>query len=80
MRRWTKKNGHTYYGYKNHVLVDKDTKFIDCYEVTQASVHDSRVFEDLLSEEPLARTWVGLRNLCYNIRRLKSLEPSLTTA
>ena len=158
--RWTKKNGQTYYGYKNHVLADRETKFIDCYEVTEASRHDSQVFEELLpavppgdrrvwadsayrSEETIrnlekrgyepkishkgtraakltprqmdvnrtcskvrsrvehvfgtmhmempehrmrcigirrARTWVGLRNLCYNIRRLKSLEPSLAAA
>ena len=40
--RWTKKNGETFYGYKNHAKVDTKSKFIDNYEVTDASVHDSQ--------------------------------------
>lgn len=46
--RWTKKNGNTRYGYKNHISVDAEYKFIRCYAVTDASVHDSQVFEELL--------------------------------
>jgi len=46
--RWTKKNGKSYFGYKNHISVDAGHKFIRCYEVTDASVHDSRVFTELL--------------------------------
>ena len=41
--RWTKKNDERYYGYKNHVNVDQDTKRIECFEVTPASVHDNLV-------------------------------------
>ena len=26
-----------------------------------------------------AQTWIGLRNLCYNMRRLSYLEPPVTT-
>ncbi len=48
--RWTKKRGVSYYGYKNHVNVDAKNKFIRGYEVTDASVHDSRVFEEMLDE------------------------------
>jgi IS5 family transposase len=48
--RWTKKNGKSYYGYKNHVSVDVKHKFIRGYAVTDASVHDSQVFEELLDE------------------------------
>jgi len=48
--RWTKKNGQTYYGYKNHVKADPGTKLITNYVVTDASVHDSQVLEDLLEE------------------------------
>jgi IS5 family transposase len=48
--RWTKKNGKTYYGYKNHVDIDVKHKFIRGYAVTDASVHDSQVFEELLDE------------------------------
>ena len=32
--RWTKKRGASYYGYKNHVNVDREHKFIRGYEVT----------------------------------------------
>ena len=48
--RWTKKNNHSYYGYKNHVKVENKSKLIKKYEVTDASVHDSQVLEKLLDE------------------------------
>ena len=48
--RWTKKNGETFFGYKNHAKVDTKSKFIDNYEVTDASVHDSQPLDDLLTE------------------------------
>jgi transposase, IS5 family len=48
--RWTKKNKVSYFGYKNHVNVDAEHKFIRNYEVTDASVHDSQVFEELLDD------------------------------
>jgi IS5 family transposase len=49
--RWTKKNNVSYYGYKNHVKVDAKSKLIVKYEVTDASVHDSQVLENLLDEK-----------------------------
>lgn len=49
--RWTKKNGETFYGYKNHAKVDTKSKFINTYTVTGASVHDSQVLDDLLTEK-----------------------------
>jgi IS5 family transposase len=48
--QWTKRNGRKYYGYKNHVNVDVKHKLIRSYAVTDASVHDSRVFDELLKE------------------------------
>jgi IS5 family transposase len=42
--RYTKKNAQTFFGYKDHAAVDKDTKFIVDYDVTSAEVHDSQVF------------------------------------
>ena len=50
--RWTKKNNETFYGYKNHVNVDNRTKLIQEYAVSDASVHDSQVFEEILDYEP----------------------------
>ena len=49
--RWTKKNGETFFGYKNHAKVDTKSKFIDNYEVTDASVHDSQPLDKLLTED-----------------------------
>ena len=49
--RWTKKNNTTFYGYKNHVKSDTKTKLIEEFEVTDASVHDSQVIENLLTKK-----------------------------
>ena len=46
--RWTKKNNTNYYGYKNHINADHATKQVQSYEVTDASVHDSQVIDELL--------------------------------
>jgi len=48
--RWTRKNNVNHYGYKNHIGVDAEHKFIRRWSVTQAAVHDSQVFEELLDE------------------------------
>lgn len=48
--RWTKKNDQSYFGYKDHVKVDKSSKLITAYTVTDASVHDSKAIEDLLDK------------------------------
>ena len=37
---WTKKHGKSFFGYKNHVNVDKAHKLIRDYQVTDAAVHD----------------------------------------
>lgn len=49
--RWTKKDGQSYYGYKDHIKADTKSKLIETYEVTDASVHDSQPTEELLSEK-----------------------------
>jgi IS5 family transposase len=46
--RWTKKNNVTFYGYKDHAKVDADSKLITDYAVTDASIHDSQCFVELL--------------------------------
>lgn len=53
--RWTKKNGKSYYGYKNHIAVDVKHKLIRGYAVTDAAVHDSNVFEQLLDKTNTSR-------------------------
>jgi IS5 family transposase len=46
--RWTKKHERSYFGYKNHIGVDRRHKFVRRYVVSDASVHDSQKFEDVL--------------------------------
>ena len=53
--RWTKKNQKSYFGYKNHICVDPEHKIIRDYVVTDASVHDSQVFDELLDDANTSR-------------------------
>jgi len=46
--RWTKKNDEVHYGYKNHVKADAQSKLIEKYAVTDASVHDSQMLAPLV--------------------------------
>ncbi len=48
--RWTQKHGKSHFGYKNHVGVDRRHKLVRRYEVTDASVHDSQLFANLLDK------------------------------
>jgi len=48
--RWTKKNGESHFGYKDHVKVDEKSKIITEYTVTDASVHDSQETEPLVDD------------------------------
>ena len=49
--RWTKKNNESHYGYKDHVKVDRDSKMIVDFTVTDASVHDSQEILELIDEK-----------------------------
>ena len=46
--RWTKKHGKSYFGYKNHINIDRRHKFIRTYEVSNASLHDSQALDGLI--------------------------------
>ena len=46
--RWTKKHGQSFYGYKNHIGVDKLHKIIRKWAATDASPHDSQKLDDIL--------------------------------
>src|SRR3981189_2134620 len=46
--RWTKKHERSYFGYKNQIGVGRRHKFVRRYVVSDASVHDSQKFEDVL--------------------------------
>lgn len=49
--RWTKKNGVSFFGYKNHIKTDSGSKLILSYTTTDASVHDSQALGELLDGE-----------------------------
>ncbi len=46
--RWTKKNGRSYFGYKNHIVADKKSKIILNYEASTAEVHDSQMLDKVI--------------------------------
>ncbi len=49
--RWTRKANKSYYGYKNHIKADKDSKLIVDYTTTHAAVHDSQEVSELVDEK-----------------------------
>jgi len=53
--RWTKKHGKSYYGYKNHIGIDQAHKLIRKWDATDASVHDSQKFDDILDTSNTAK-------------------------
>jgi len=48
--RWTKKHDKSFYGYKNHIGIDRTHKLIRRYAETDASVHDSQKLDDVLDK------------------------------
>jgi IS5 family transposase len=50
--RWTKKGDQVFFGYENHGKIDDEFKFIRGYGVTDAAVHDSVPYLDIMLEEP----------------------------
>lgn len=69
--RWTKKNDESFFGYKNHINADEQNKLIQAYEVTDASVHDSRVIDELLDH---AETPEGKKRPVYADSAYRSEE------
>ena len=48
--RWTKKNEQNFYGYKNHISIDRKHKIIRRYAETDATVHDSQKLDEVLDK------------------------------
>lgn len=46
--RWTKKHGHSFYGYKDHLAVDHRHKLIRGFEITAANKHDGHLLAEVL--------------------------------
>ncbi|MGP1388036.1 MAG: IS5 family transposase [Thainema sp.] len=79
--RWTKKQGTSHYGYKNHVSSDVGFKFIRRYAVTDASVHDSQVLGELLDADNLGDgLWADSAyrsGLIVDVLMLMGFEPQI---
>ena len=45
--RWTKKRNKSYYGLKNHIKVNAESKLIEEYETTPADIHDGSKIDAL---------------------------------
>jgi len=53
--RWSARPKRHAFGYKNHISVDAKHKLIRDYAVTDAAVHDSQIFGELLDETNTSR-------------------------
>ena len=49
--KWTKKNGKSHFGYKDHISIDAKHGLIRRYAVTNAAVHDSQQLTAVLDAE-----------------------------
>lgn len=75
--RYTKKNDETFFGYKDHAAIDKDTKFIVGYDVTSAEVHDSQIFLQFITAQTPA-VWADSAYMsAIHIEILKDLNPDI---
>jgi IS5 family transposase len=63
--RWTKKDGQSFYGYKNHIGVDKLHKIIRKWAATDASPHDSQRLEEILDASKYRQPVVGRQRLPF---------------
>lgn len=48
---WTRKGNQTYYGYKDHIKADADSKLVTDYAVTTASTHDSQPMPGMINSK-----------------------------
>lgn len=49
--RWTKKRGKSYFGLKNHIKMNAQSKLIEDYTATPADLHDGSQVQGLIDEE-----------------------------
>jgi IS5 family transposase len=68
---FTQKRNKKYYGYKGHIGMDSDSKIIHTTEFTEASVHDSEMFDHLVTGKE--RSIIADKGYC-NQERKKSLR------
>lgn len=73
--RWTKRNGVSHYGYKNHVSTDRRHKLVRRYTVTDAATHDSQVIGEVLDpDNTAAQVWA---DKAYRSKEIEELLEDL---
>ena len=72
---WAKKGDETHFGYKNHVAIDDEYKFIRGYGVTGAATHDSEPYLDLMPKEPAYPDQEAFADSAY---KSKEIDEKLT--
>jgi IS5 family transposase len=70
--RWAKKNDERHYGYKDHIKVDKHSKLITRYTVTDAAVRDSRELKNLIEAGKDKRLYA---DSAYTGKEIQSILP-----
>jgi IS5 family transposase len=75
--RWAKKGSETFYGYKDHVKVDKESKIITGFTVTGANVHDVNEFEGLIDMSD-KEAWLDAGYASdEHVARIKAKSPNI---
>lgn len=77
--RYSIKRKQLFFGYKNNIKVDADSKMITKYKVTPANISDHKVFEDLLDIEKDKHIWADSGYYNKNVFKLipESIETSI---
>ena len=72
--RWTKKNNTSYFGYKDHINIDAKHRFIRVHAVTDAAVHDSKMFAQILDDQnPSDEIWADSAYYSVNMEATLTL-------
>ena len=76
--RWTRKRGAFFFGFKNHIKVDRSSKLITKSVVTPASTHDSVPLEKLVDETDQAIYGDSAYDGKKTAKRLRKAAPKAT--
>lgn len=76
--RWAKKNNESFFGYKDHVKCDRESKIITDFTVTDASVHDVQELIDLVNKNDntidLDAGYIGKDRIAKLLEQYPNLE------
>ena len=67
--RWMTKNKVRHYGYKDHIKIDKKSKIITKYRVTDAAVHDSQELKNLIDRKKDKRIYADSAHVGKEVQK-----------